>query len=146
MWSPGRGIRQCPNAWPNSRSPPSCSQTPIIFGPAVHNHPVDAPDLFTRHNILGVVVACEWQRQMFAVHWGDKVHAWPVGIDTDRWVPTPDKDIDVLVYEKIRCHPERDRAQVRDPILASLGKTGLKVARIAYSVTVRIFLSNCSIR
>jgi len=69
---------------------------------------------------------------MFAVNWGDKVHAWPVGIDTDRWVPTPDKDIDVLVYEKIRCHPERDRAQVRDPILESLGKTGLKVARIAY--------------
>lgn len=107
-------------------------KTPIIFGPAVHNHPIDAPDLFTEHNILGVVVACEWQRQMFSVNWGDKVHAWPVGIDTDRWVPTPDKDVDVLVYEKIRCHPERDRAQVRDPILESLGKTNLKVARIAY--------------
>jgi hypothetical protein len=109
---------------------------PIIFGPAVHNHPVDAPNLFAEHNILGVVVACEWQRQMFAVNWGDKVHAWPVGIDTGKWVPTPDKekDIDVLVYEKIRCHPPRDRSAVRDPILERLAKTGLKVERIVYGL------------
>jgi glycosyltransferase involved in cell wall biosynthesis len=109
-------------------------ETPIIFGTAVHNHPVDAPTLFADHNILAVLVPCEWARKMFAVHWHDKVHCWPVGIDTERWKPTSaaKKDIDVLVYEKIRCHPERDRAAVRDPILEFLAKTGLKVERIVY--------------
>lgn len=108
--------------------------TPIVFGPAVHNHPVDAPTLFADHRILGVLVLCEWARQMFAIHWPGKVHTWPVGIDTDRWMPTEEvaKDIDVLVYVKIRCQPARDNAAVRDPVLETLRASGVRVATITY--------------
>lgn len=109
-------------------------ETPIIFGPAGYDHPIEAPTLLDDRNILAVVVACEWARQMFAVHWHEKVHAWPVGIDTDLWAPAAEneKDIDVLVYDKIRCHLARDHAAVRDPILDNLRNTGLRVATIRY--------------
>lgn len=108
--------------------------TPIVFGAAGYDHPIDRPKLLTDHNILGVLVPCEWVRQMFEPYWHDKVHVWPVGIDTDSWKQSPDKtkDIDVLVYDKIRCHLDRDRAAVRDPIIEDLQRRGLRVATIGY--------------
>lgn len=110
------------------------SGTPIVFGAAGYDHPIDNPTLFSDHNIRGVLVPCEWVRQMCEPHWGDKVHAWPVGIDTDGWQPSPNvtKDIDVLVYDKIRCHPDRDHAAVRDPIVRDLEARGLRIATIRY--------------
>ena len=109
-------------------------ETPIVLGPAGYNHPIDAPTLFTDHHVLGVLVPCEWERRMFAVHWHDKVHVWPVGIDTDTWAPTVDavKDIDVLVYNKIRFQPARDTAAVLEPILGTLRTSGLRIATLAY--------------
>jgi glycosyltransferase involved in cell wall biosynthesis len=108
--------------------------TPIIFGAAGYDHPFDHPTLLTDHDVLGVLVPCEWVRRMFEPHWGDKVHVWPVGIDTDGWKPSPEvaKDVDVLVYEKIRFHLARDRAAVRDPVLLDLKARGLRVATLAY--------------
>lgn len=108
--------------------------TPIVFGAAGYDHPLSHPTLLTDHDIRGVLVPCEWARKMFEPHWGDKVHVWPVGIDTDDWKPSPDvaKDVDVLVYEKIRFHPARDRTAVRDPILLGLEARGLRVATLAY--------------
>lgn len=108
--------------------------TPIIFGASGYDHPLAHPTLLTDHDIRGVLVPCEWVRKMFEPHWGDKVHAWPVGIDTDGWKPSPEvaKDVDVLVYEKIRFHPARDRAAVRDPILHDLAARGLRVATLVY--------------
>jgi len=109
-------------------------ETPIVFGPAGYNHPIDAPTLFTDHHVLGVLVPCEWERQMFAVHWHDKVHVWPVGIDTDAWAPIEDavKDIDVLVYNKIRFHLARDTAAVLEPILETLRASGRRIATLVY--------------
>jgi len=109
-------------------------ETPIVFGPAGYNHPIDAPTLFTDHHVLGVLVPCEWERQMFAVHWHDKVHVWPVGIDTDTWAPATDasKDIDVLVYNKIRFHPARDVAAVLEPVQETLRTSGLRIATLVY--------------
>ena len=109
-------------------------ETPIIFGPAGYNHPIDAPTLFTDHHVIGVLVPCEWERQMFAVCWPDKVHVWPVGIDTDAWAPAAGavKDIDVLVYNKIRFHPARDTAAVGEPVLETLRTSGRRIASLVY--------------
>ena len=106
---------------------------PIVFGPAGYNHPIDAPTLFTDHRILGVLVPCEWERQMFAVHWHDKVHVWPVGIDTDAWAPAADavKNIDVLVYNKIHSQPARETA-VLEPVLETLRTSGRRIATLVY--------------
>jgi hypothetical protein len=104
--------------------------TPIVFGSTGYDHPVDAPTLLSGHNIRGVLVPCEWVRRMCEPYWGSKVHAWVEGFDTEGWNPSPDasRDIDVLVCDRIRCHPERDRPAVRDPILRDLEARGLRVA------------------
>ena len=109
-------------------------EAPIVFGPAGYNHPLDAPTLFTDHHVIGVLVPCEWERQMFAVCWPDKVHVWPVGIDTDAWTPAAGavKDIDVLVYNKIRFHPARDTAAVLEPVLETLRTSGRRIASLVY--------------
>ena len=109
--------------------------TPIVFGPAGYDHPVDDPTLLSDHNIRGVLVRCEWIRKMCEPYWGKKVHAWTEGFDTDAWNPAPNvvaRDIDVLVCDRIRCHPERDRAAVRDPIVRDLEARGLRVATIGH--------------
>ena len=104
--------------------------TPIVFGSAGYDHPVDDPTLLSDHNIRGVLVPCEWVRKMCEPYWGTKVHAWAEGFDTEGWKPMPGavRDIDVLVCDRIRCHPERDRPAVRDPIVRDLEAHGLRVA------------------
>lgn len=104
--------------------------TPVVFGPAGYDHPIDNPTLLSDHNIRGVLVSCEWVRKMCEPYWGRKVHAWAEGFDTEGWKPSPEapRDIDVLVCDRIRCHPERDRAAVRDPVIRELEARGLRVA------------------
>jgi glycosyltransferase involved in cell wall biosynthesis len=106
--------------------------TPIVFGSAGYGHPIDNPTLLSDHNIRGVLVPCEWVRTMCEPYWGTKVHAWAEGFDTDSWMPQSviAKDIDVVVCDRIRCHPERDRRSVRDPIVRDLQVRGLRVAAI----------------
>lgn len=77
---------------------------PVILGAGIYSHPVDYPDLFkTYPNVKRLLVPGEWMRQMFEPYYGDKVLAWPTGIDTDDWQPlVGDKPIDFLIYDKIR--------------------------------------------
>jgi len=109
-------------------------EIPIIFGAAVYSHPIDAPDLFKHHNIRGILVPCEWMRKMCEPAWGDKVQVWPVGIDTEHWKPQeePGKDIDVLVYDKIRWQRETYVPQLLEVVLKHLGSAKLKTRTIRY--------------
>lgn len=111
--------------------------TPVVFGSAGYHHPVDAPTLLSDHNIRGVLVPCEWVRRMCEPYWGSKVHAWVEGFDTDGWKPSSDavRDIDVLLCDRLRCHPERDRAAVRDPIVRDLQASGLRVVTVEHGKT-----------
>ena len=67
-------------------------------------------------------------------YWGDKVFAWPVGIDTEKWAPRPasEKDIDVLVYDKIRWEHDHFTKILCDPIIQELGRMGLSYKIIRY--------------
>lgn len=62
-------------------------RNPIVFGASVFSHPVDDPDILQRLPVKLVLVPGEWYRRMFEPYYGDKVVAWPVGIDTERWAP-----------------------------------------------------------
>ena len=54
---------------------------------------------------------------MFEPAYGDRVRAWPVGIDTDAWAPTGvPKTTDVLIYDKVRWE--------HDAFEASLDRAG----------------------
>jgi hypothetical protein len=110
------------------------SGTPILFGAAVYAHPIEDLDLFTRQVIRNVLVPCEWMRAMFAPYWGDKVKVWPVGIDTDLWLPTSDdtKDIDVLVYDKIRWRRDEFVPALMPMVEAATRRAGLRAMTVTY--------------
>lgn len=73
-------------------------------------------------------------RAMFEPFYGDSVHAWPVGIDTASWSPTPAraKDIDVLVYDKILWRQPDTETGFVGPLRAALQRRGLRIATIRY--------------
>jgi glycosyltransferase involved in cell wall biosynthesis len=108
-------------------------QNPIAFGAAVFAHPVDDPDLLRRLPVTKILVPGEWMRQMFEPYYGDKVVAWPVGIDTDRWAPVPgDRNIDVLLYDKVRWQRDRYEPALIAPLVEQLGRRQLRVETIRY--------------
>ena len=109
-------------------------KNPILFGAAVFSHPTDDRELFCRLAVKRVLVPGEWMRRMCEPYWGDAVKAWPVGIDTQAWTPAADKgkDIDFLVYDKVRWEHDRYLGELIDPVLAELGKRGLTTAGLRY--------------
>jgi len=109
-------------------------ENPILLGAAVFSHPCEDPKLLNRLPITKILVPGEWMRKMFEPHYGDKVLAWPVGIDTDRWTPTPidSKDIDILLYDKVRWEHDTYENTLIAPIRSCLERQGLKIAVIRY--------------
>ncbi|MDB4907215.1 MAG: hypothetical protein JWO05_1999 [Gemmatimonadetes bacterium] len=107
---------------------------PILFGAAVFNHPSDDPDLFERLPVKRILVPGPWIRDMFVEAYGpERVHAWPVGIDTERWKPTAStKDVDVLLYDKIRWDRQALVPREVDPVRRRLEAQGLRVERLTY--------------
>jgi glycosyltransferase involved in cell wall biosynthesis len=88
----------------------------------------------SRLPIRRLLVPCEWMKTMCAPQWGDKIRVWPVGVDTERWTSidgTP-KNVDVLLYDKIRWDKEAQRAVLINPILSALKKKGWRVAVVRY--------------
>lgn len=109
-------------------------QGPILFGAAVFSHPTDDPNLLTRLKVRRILVPGEWMRRMCEPYWGAVVRAWPVGIDTDLWLPTADarKDIDFLVYDKVLWEHDRYARELIEPVMAELAGRGLGTAVLRY--------------
>ena len=110
------------------------SKNPILFGAAVFSHPIDESDIFDRYPIQKMLVPGEWMRQMFEPYYGDRVLAWPVGIETDVWKPEPkkSKDIDVLLYAKVRWKKQEYELSLISSIRDQLTKRDLNVAELCY--------------
>ncbi|MEJ7609344.1 MAG: hypothetical protein WKF37_24490 [Bryobacteraceae bacterium] len=109
-------------------------EEPIVFGAAVYSHPLERPELLEEFpNIRTILVPGEWMRQMCAPYWGDKVIAWPVGIDTDEWIPSAKpKQIDFLIYDKVRWHYEESQRSLIAPICEQLTRRRLTFETIRY--------------
>ncbi len=109
-------------------------ENPILFGASVMSHPLEDPDLMRRLPVRRILVPGEWMRRMCEPFWGGGVQVWPVGIDTDRWMPAPGraKDLDVLVYNKVRWENDRYEAELLEPIRKELRHRRLRVAEIRY--------------
>lgn len=108
-------------------------QNPILFGPACYDHPIDQPNLMKLFDIKQVLVPGAWYVDMCRPYWNN-VKAWPVGIDTDVWKPSPDrsKSFDVLLYDKVRWEHDRFDADLIEPIRSHLRKNGLSVLEMRY--------------
>jgi len=129
-------------------------QNPILFGAAVYSHPMDGPNHLQRLPIRKILVPGEWMRQMCEPFWGNKVAAWPVGIDTERWRPilkignaetlkaenpevrgrrTEDgKTMDFLLYDKVRWEHDKYELELIQPIRNELKKRDLSFQEIRY--------------
>lgn len=107
---------------------------PILFGACVFSHPCDDPNLLERLPIKKILVPGEWMKQMYEPYYGDQVLSWPVGIDTDLWKPAPSicKDIDILIYDKVRWKHEFYQTELITPICSNLKKHQLTVETIRY--------------
>jgi hypothetical protein len=109
-------------------------KNPILFGPAVFSHPLDDPSLRERLPVRRVLLSCEWFKDMFATRWDNNLRVWPSGINTYEWTTAPvaQKDVDVLLYDKVRWEYERYESELIAPLRASLERKGLKVEAIRY--------------
>lgn len=107
---------------------------PIILGAGVYSHPIERPALFQEFpNVKRFLVPGEWMRKMCEPFYGNKVLAWPAGIDTNEWQPyATDKLFDFLIYDKIRWEHEKYQQDLIDPILQKLNEHGLSYHHIKY--------------
>lgn len=107
---------------------------PIIFGPAVFSHPIDDPTVFREMPIKKVLVSCEWLKNMYASEINVPISVWAAGIDSYGWSPSPgtEKDIDVLVYDKVRWRRETYENELIAPICECLDRGGLRYHVIRY--------------
>lgn len=109
-------------------------RNPILFGAAIHSHPLADPTLLERLPVRKVLVPGPWMQRMCEPYWGNTVEVWPVGIDTMRWQPAPHiaKEVDVLLYDKVRWEHDQYESDLIGPIRDSLTSRGLTLAEIRY--------------
>jgi hypothetical protein len=107
---------------------------PAILGPSLFDHPLLAPHLMDDSRFRKYLVLAPWMHDMFRPVYGDKCVPWYAGIDTDEWCDTSSskKDIDFLIYDKIRWNHDALAAELLSPIHATLKARGFKTHVIRY--------------
>ena len=112
---------------------------PAVLGPGLFDHPLQAPALMHDPRFRSYLVPCAWYRDVFAPHYGDRCRVWFGGIDTNAWpdLAATRKDIDFLVYDKIRWNRDVLGPSLMQPVLSTLEQRGQRVhvlRRGAYDV------------
>jgi glycosyltransferase involved in cell wall biosynthesis len=81
---------------------------PIVAGIALMTHPSEWPTLCQDYPVKCYLQHSSWANDIYQRYFGDRCRIWPVGIDTDSWLPNVDnhKDIDLLVYDKVMWNRE----------------------------------------
>jgi hypothetical protein len=81
---------------------------PIVAGVALMTHPGEWPTLCDDYPVKRYLQPSAWANDIYRPYFGDRCGIWPVGIDTDNWLPQPDnhKDIDLLIYDKVMWNRE----------------------------------------
>ena len=97
---------------------------PAILGPSLYDHPMLAPRLMEDPRFRIYLVLGEWTYKMFHPVYGDRCVCWHAGIDTDDWADTSSctKDIDFLIYDKIRWNHDELNAKLVQPIQERLNR------------------------
>jgi len=107
---------------------------PALLGPSLYDHPKLAPDLMADERYRTYLVLAQWTYDMFHPHYGDACVRWHAGIDLDEWddASSHPKDIDVLVYDKIRWDHDRLAIELLQPICDLLKGRGLRIETVRY--------------
>lgn len=107
---------------------------PAVLGPAMFDHPAQAPHLLDDRRFRRYLVTSEWMHDLFAPLYGDRLGDWYAGIDLDEWPDgrTRRKTLDVLVYDKIRWRRDHYESALLRPVLGSLQARGLTTRLVRY--------------
>ena len=107
---------------------------PTMFGPGEVPDPEDAMRVVKNCNLKIVTQPSEWYCQIWRPVLGNRVKPMFVGLDTDNWpdLSGQDKDIDVLIYDKIRWHYDERKDDLLDPLIAHLEARGLSYHILRY--------------
>jgi hypothetical protein len=108
---------------------------PALLGPSLYSHPLQAPRLMEDARFRLYILTCDWMEKLFVPYYGaERCVMWNAGIDTERWADTRglEKDIDVLIYDKVRWNRETLEESLVQPILERLARENLRSHRIRY--------------
>jgi hypothetical protein len=108
---------------------------PVIFGHGDIGYPEQAKLVAQQDRMRILIQPCAWARDFNIPYCGnDKLRVWPVGVDVDAFSPSriEDKNLDFLVYDKIRWHRSERVPRVLDKIVDQLMACGRSVKRLRY--------------
>jgi hypothetical protein len=107
---------------------------PAILGPSLYDHPMLAPNLMKDPRFRTFLALAPWHFEMFRQVYGDTCVSWYAGIDTDEWLDTSNdtKNIDFLIYDKIRWNHDELAVALLQPIQKILGDRGFRTDTIRY--------------
>jgi glycosyltransferase involved in cell wall biosynthesis len=109
---------------------------PAILGPSLYDHPLLAPQLMQDTRFRKYLVLAPWMYDMFRPVYGDACVRWHAGIDTEVWRDTGScgKDIDFLIYDKIRWNHDQLAGELLHPIEHHLRRRGLRIHTVRYKL------------
>lgn len=107
---------------------------PIIFGPGDFGTPPASVAVARDQRFKLLIQPSDWFSDMYRPFCGDKMLTWFAGIDTKNW---PDfshehKDLDYLVYDKIRWHRDERVPNILEHITKRLNKSGRSFVTLRY--------------
>lgn len=107
---------------------------PVLFGPGDFGPPSQAAGVAAEARMQLLIQPSDWFRDYYRPACGEKMVTWFAGIDTERWAPVPAsaKSIDVVIYDKIRWHRERQVPNVLGRLRAHLDANGLSYRILRY--------------
>lgn len=107
---------------------------PAILGPSIYDQPGQAPHLFDDGRFKRYVCLADWMYDLFETVYRGRCVKWYAGIDTDAWpdLSREPKDLDFLIYDKVRWDHDHYQHTLIDPILRDLDARGLTYEMIRY--------------
>ncbi len=107
---------------------------PAIIGPSMYDNPAQNPQLMKDRRFRYYILTCDWLKKVFEKTYKGKCILWHAGISTDEWKDTKNekKEIDILIYNKIRWGKESIPSLVLDPIKRYLISKRLKYYELKY--------------
>jgi hypothetical protein len=108
---------------------------PAVLGPGLLDHPSINPGLMKDPRFVRYIVPCEWMRTMFGkVFPPEKLGLFFAGLDMRQWgdLRSCPKDLDFIVYDKIRWNHAQQERELVGPVLRVLEDKGLRYERLVY--------------
>ncbi|MEK6746112.1 MAG: glycosyltransferase family 1 protein [Pseudomonadota bacterium] len=107
---------------------------PIIFGPGDFGTPPASVSVAKDPRFKLLIQPSDWFSDMYRPFCGDKMLTWFAGIDTDNWrdYSHERKDLDYIVYDKIRWHREQRVPAIFERITRHLDNNGRSYKVLRY--------------